>query len=141
MSDETRNGHRPNGACAEDLDLADAYAAGLVTAPAGGGAQRPRRARRGSDEGDEPAETYDDVPDEPGHQVLDDVANWLAAHVAYSSEHHGPAVALWAAHTHALSNAASTPRLAFVSPEPGPARHARWSCWSCSSTTGATCCR
>jgi Protein of unknown function (DUF3631) len=118
MSGDARNGRRVNGTNVEALDLADAYAAGLVTASVGGGAQRPRRSRGGVDTA-EPADTYDDVPDEPGHQVLDDVAAWLSAHVAYASEHHAPAVTLWAAHSHALDAAASTPRLAFVSPEPG----------------------
>ncbi len=119
MSRETGGGHRLNGASGEAVDLADAYAAGLVAAPARDGAQQLRRARRRSEDGDEPGDTFDDVPDEPGHLVLDDVAGWLAAHVAYSSEHHAPTVALWAAHSHALHAAASTPRLAFVSPEPG----------------------
>jgi hypothetical protein len=119
VSGQTRRAHQPNGAHGDVVDLADAYAAGLVGALAAEGQPRPRRARRGSDGGDEPADTYDDVPDEPGDQVLDDVVAWLAAHVAYSSEHHAPTVALWAAHTHALHAAASTPRLAFVSPEPG----------------------
>jgi hypothetical protein len=119
VSGETSGAHRLNGASGEAVDLADAYAAGLVPAPAGEGAQRLRRARRGSGDGDEPADSFDDVPDEPGDRVLDDVAAWLAAHVAYSSEHHAPTVALWAAHSHALRAAASTPRLAFISPEPG----------------------
>jgi hypothetical protein len=119
MSGDARNGRRVNGTSIEALDLADAYAAGLVTASVGGGAERPRRSRRGVGDTAEQADTYDDVPDEPGHQVLDDVAGWLSAHVAYASEHHAPAVALWAAHSHALHAAASTPRLAFVSPEPG----------------------
>ena len=65
------------------------------------------------------ADTFEDIPDEPGHQLLDDVTAWLTSHVAYMSEHYGRVVALWAAHTHALAAAASTPRLAFLSPEPG----------------------
>jgi hypothetical protein len=66
----------------------------------------------------EPADTFDDVPNEPGHRVLDDLRDWLADHVAYQSEHHAPTIALWCAHTHALDRAASTPRIAFESPEP-----------------------
>jgi hypothetical protein len=119
MSDDARNDRRVNGTSVEALDLADAYAAGLVTASVGGSAGRLRRSSRGVGDTAEPSDTYDDLLEEPGHQVLDDVAMWLSAHVAYASEHHAPAVALWAAHSHALDAAASTPRLAFVSPEPG----------------------
>jgi hypothetical protein len=66
----------------------------------------------------EPVDTFADVPDESGHRVLDELRDWLAAHVAYESPHHAPTVALWCAHTHALDIAASSPRLAFESPEP-----------------------
>ncbi|MGH9151157.1 MAG: DUF3631 domain-containing protein [Acidimicrobiales bacterium] len=72
----------------------------------------------GTDQPGEPVDTFDDVVDEPGWQVLDEVRGWLAAHVAYSSPHHAPTVALWCAHTHVLDRAASTPRIAFESPEP-----------------------
>jgi hypothetical protein len=110
-----------NGASPDDTEaLAAAYASGLVEARAvvPAATLRPKGARPAGGEV-EPEDTYGDIPDEPGHVVLDDVAGWLAAHVAYTSEHHAPVVALWAAHTHALDAAASTPRLAFVSPEPG----------------------
>jgi hypothetical protein len=62
--------------------------------------------------------TNGDLPDEPGYVVLDDLLGWLLDHVAYASPHHPVAVVLWVAHTHAHSRAASTPRLAFTSPEP-----------------------
>ncbi len=65
-----------------------------------------------------PADTFDDVADEPGWQVLDDLRDWLAAHVAYQSPHHAATIALWCAHTHAFDHAASTPRITFESPEP-----------------------
>jgi hypothetical protein len=60
----------------------------------------------------------DDVADEPGWRVLDDLLAWLLAHVAYASPAHPVAVVAWTVHTHALDRAASTPRLAFTSPEP-----------------------
>ncbi|MGH9287511.1 MAG: hypothetical protein ACRD0V_04325, partial [Acidimicrobiales bacterium] len=63
-------------------------------------------------------DAFDDVPDEPGHVVLDAVRDWLTAHVAYQSPHHAPTVALWCLHTHDIDHAASTPRIAFESPEP-----------------------
>lgn len=109
----------------DDVDeLAAAYAAGALDVPpeaAANGARKGRgKGKQGSGGADaEPVETFDDVPDEPGHQVLGDVARWLGEHVAFASALHGVAVALWAAHTHTLSAAASTPRLAFLSPEPG----------------------
>jgi hypothetical protein len=112
-----------NGTGRDDAEtLAAAYASGLVdepaTRPVSGirGRARAPGAARGANTADD---AFDDIPDEPGHFVLDDVASWLAAHVAYASEHYARVVALWAAHTHALDAAASTPRLAFVSPEPG----------------------
>jgi hypothetical protein len=109
-----------NGTQLDDADtLAAAYAAGLVDEPAAA-PPRKRKARPQKSGTEESAqETFDDIPDEPGHVVLDDVAAWMAAHAAYTSEHHARVVALWAAHTHALEAAASTPRLAFLSPEPG----------------------
>jgi hypothetical protein len=110
-----------NGTSRDDVEaLGAAYASGLVDerADAPAAPRRPRRPKAPSTEAEAEA-TYDDIPDEPGHVVLDDVAAWLAAHVAYTSEHHARVVALWAAHTHILDAAASTPRLAFVSPEPG----------------------
>ncbi len=68
----------------------------------------------------EPTEkvNFDDVPDEVGYRILDDIRGWLTDHVVYSSPHHSVAITLWAAHTHALKRAASTPRLVLESPEP-----------------------
>ncbi len=51
--------------------------------------------------------------------VLDDVEAYLGRFVAYPSEHAGVAHALWIAHTHLMDAWESTPRLAFLSPEPG----------------------
>jgi len=51
--------------------------------------------------------------------VLDDVQTFLGKFVAYPSEHAHVAHVLWAAHTHLMDAWESTPRLAFLSPEPG----------------------
>lgn len=57
--------------------------------------------------------------DAPLAAVLDDVAAYCARFVAYPSEHAKTAHTLWIAHAHILHEMDSTPRLAFLSPEPG----------------------
>ena len=52
-------------------------------------------------------------------RLLDDVSQFLARFVAYPSEHAHVAHALWVAHTHLMASWESTPRIAFLSPEPG----------------------
>jgi len=54
-----------------------------------------------------------------GAQVLDDIRDLLARFVAFPDEHSLNAAALWAAHTHALEAFDTSPRIAFLSPEPG----------------------
>jgi len=54
-----------------------------------------------------------------GHEVLDHVATFLGRFVAYPSEHTHIAHTLWIAHTHFMDRWESTPRIAFLSPEPG----------------------
>ncbi len=54
-----------------------------------------------------------------GAQILDDVAAFLARFVAYPSDAARNAHTLWIAHTHAMAAWESTPRIAFLSPEPG----------------------
>ncbi len=51
--------------------------------------------------------------------VLDEVDTVLGRYVAFPSPEARHAVALWAAHTHAVEWAESTPRLALLSPEKG----------------------
>ena len=51
--------------------------------------------------------------------VLDQVHAYLARFVAYPSEEAHIAHTLWIAHTHLMDCWESTPRLAFLSPEPG----------------------
>ncbi len=55
----------------------------------------------------------------PGGRLLDAVETFVARFVAHPSEHARVATVLWAAHTHALDAFEHTPRLAFLSPEPG----------------------
>lgn len=50
---------------------------------------------------------------------LDDIAAFLARFIAYPSEHAAVAHTLWIAHAHLMGAWESTPRLAFLSPEPG----------------------
>jgi hypothetical protein len=53
-----------------------------------------------------------------GEAVLGAVYKFLARFVAYPSEHARIAHALWILHTHLMNRWESTPRLAFLSPEP-----------------------
>ena len=55
----------------------------------------------------------------PRRHVLDDVERFARRFLALPSEAAVVAVVLWAAHAHALDAFESTPRLAFLSPEPG----------------------
>jgi hypothetical protein len=54
-----------------------------------------------------------------GARVLNDVRDFLARFVAFPSDDALTATTLWAAHTHALEAFDCTPRIAFLSPEPG----------------------
>jgi hypothetical protein len=62
----------------------------------------------------EPTLARDDWAD-----VLDSVASWLAQFVAYPHEHALRAHALWITHTHFVDVFENSPRIAFLSPEPG----------------------
>ncbi len=54
-----------------------------------------------------------------GAQILDSVYDFLGRFVAYPCGHAHVAHTLWIAHTHAMDAWESTPRIAFLSPEPG----------------------
>ncbi|MBX3297056.1 MAG: DUF3631 domain-containing protein [Acidobacteria bacterium] len=54
-----------------------------------------------------------------GAAILDEVVWWLRTFVAYPSVEALNAHALWIAHAHAMDCWHSTPRIAFLSPEPG----------------------
>lgn len=54
-----------------------------------------------------------------GAELLDDVRTFLSRFVVYPSEHELNAHTLWIAHAHLMDRWESTPRLAFLSPEPG----------------------
>jgi hypothetical protein len=58
-------------------------------------------------------------PDVDGAELLGEVETFLSRFVAYPSEHACVAHALWIAHAHLIDAWESTPRLAFLSPEPG----------------------
>jgi hypothetical protein len=70
---------------------------------------------------DDPRSGVADVADESatrGH-VLDAVEAFLSRFIAYPSEAARVAHVLWVAHAHLMSAWESTPRIAFLSPEPG----------------------
>lgn len=72
-----------------------------------------------TDRSDEVREWYaQDNPDD-GEQLLDSVRAFLARFVAYPSADALVAHALWIAHTWLMDAWESTPRIAFLSPEPG----------------------
>src|SRR3974390_862750 len=54
-----------------------------------------------------------------GGALLNDVETFLKRFIAYPSEHARVAHVLWIAHTHLMPAWDSTPRIAFLSPEPG----------------------
>ena len=54
-----------------------------------------------------------------GADLLDQVHGFLGRFIAYPSEHTQIAHALWIGHTHLMEVWESTPRMAFLSPEPG----------------------
>jgi hypothetical protein len=54
-----------------------------------------------------------------GVEVLDDVHAFLGRYIAYPSDAAHVAHTLWIAHTHLMDCWESTPRIAFLSPEPG----------------------
>jgi hypothetical protein len=62
--------------------------------------------------------TWPDVPDS-GADLLDDVEAFLARFVVYPAEAARVAHTLWIAHAWFMDRWDSTPRIAFLSPEPG----------------------
>jgi len=54
-----------------------------------------------------------------GASLLDEVHGFYCRFVAFPSEHAATACTLWVAHAHVMDAWESTPRLAFISPEPG----------------------
>lgn len=59
------------------------------------------------------------APNRAGHDVLDEVAAFVARFSVFPSEHCAPTLALWYAHTHAVEQFYVTPRLVLDSAEPG----------------------
>lgn len=59
----------------------------------------------------EPVDTFDDVENEPGWVVLEDVRSFLVRFVRFPDDVHPVAVAAWIAHTHGLDAFDFTPRL------------------------------
>ena len=66
-----------------------------------------------------PIEHVPAPPQSEGAALLEDIGAWLRRFVAYPSEECLTAHILWIAHAHAMDAWDSTPRLAFLSPEPG----------------------
>lgn len=61
---------------------------------------------------------FDALDNPDGGELLDDIDDYLARFVVYPSEHERRAHALWIAHTWLMDCWESTPRIAFLSPEP-----------------------
>ncbi|WNV90954.1 DUF3631 domain-containing protein [Umezawaea sp. Da 62-37] len=55
----------------------------------------------------------------PGHEILDQVRDFVARFSVFPSEHCAPMLALWYAHTWVADAFYTTPRLILSSPEPG----------------------
>lgn len=70
-----------------------------------------------ADTEEEERDTFDDLADEPGHVVLDDLASFIRRFVAFPLPEQLAAVALWIMHTHTLDAFDHTPRLVINSPE------------------------
>jgi hypothetical protein len=67
---------------------------------------------------DQPHDTVIGVEPHEGSALLDDVRAFLQRFVSYPSPEACTAHALWIAHSHLIESFESTPRLAFLSPEP-----------------------
>ncbi|MGH3264262.1 MAG: DUF3631 domain-containing protein [Trebonia sp.] len=65
------------------------------------------------------AAAVEPMPDDEGSELLDDIRTFLARFVVYPSAHELIAHVLWIVHTWLMSAWDSTPRIAFLSPEPG----------------------
>ena len=59
-------------------------------------------------------------------ELLDDIRTFLARFIVYPSRHELTAHALWIAHAWLMDCWESTPRIAFLSPDPAAGSHARW---------------
>lgn len=57
--------------------------------------------------------------DRSGEVILDETYAFIGQFVSYPSDHARIAHTLWLAHTHSMDSWESTPRIAFLSPEPG----------------------
>jgi Protein of unknown function (DUF3631) len=66
-----------------------------------------------------PAETQPGAQHIEGAEILDQLETFLGRFIAYPSQHTHIAHVLWVAHTHFMDHWESTPRIAFLSPEPG----------------------
>ena len=64
-----------------------------------------------------PEDTFEDVPEEEGAGLLDEVAAFISRFVVFPRPEYPLAVALWVAHAHAITAFDSTPRLGVLSPE------------------------
>ena len=77
--------------------------------------------RGGRAQQDVPADEqeFPEAGDDDGAELLDAVHSFVQTFVAYPSPEAAIAHTLWIAHTHLMGEWESTPRIAFLSPEPG----------------------
>lgn len=106
----------PTGDGGVKVGLDDWFAAGNTPAALMEMATTELRQPAGEPVDAEPRESFDDIPDEPGWQVLDDVARFLDRFVVWPSDEIRDAVVLWIAHTHVIDALDFTPRLTITSP-------------------------
>jgi len=66
---------------------------------------------------DEREDTFDDIEEESGSQLLGDVGRFLRRYVVFPDDHAATAVATWILHTHAIDSFDITPRLHVRSPD------------------------
>ena len=64
----------------------------------------------------EPVDTYDDIADEDGAGVLDDVVAFITRYCAFAWVEQAQAIALWVLHTHVFDVFTSSPRLLVRAP-------------------------
>lgn len=105
----TASGEIDDGASAQALLAADKPA---PEREPGEDDEPPKPNGNGHGSGSTPVDTV-------GGALLADVCTFVGRFVAYPSEHARIAHALWIMHTHLMELWESTPRMAFLSPEPG----------------------
>lgn len=107
----------PHGEAGAKVGADDYLAAGNAAGDLLALATSELRKPPGTETAAEPVDTFGDVADEPGWQVLDDVVAFLDRYVAWADAERRDAVALWVTHTYVYDVFDISPRLAVLSPQ------------------------